>query len=188
MSKPPRAEPIPPPEHGFRRMIAIAKVGEGGLVQKITVGPSDLPRIAAYLDLAAIEGLSAEITLTRWRARGVRVNGKIKADVVQTCVVTLDPVPAHIDAEFERRFLPVDVLPKNYAEQQEVFIDPEGEDPPEPVEREIDLGEVLIEELALTLDPYPRKAGVEFHADEAPEGKPRKNPFAVLAKLKPKQP
>ena len=187
MSKPPRAEPIPPPEHGFRRMIAIAKVGEGGLVQKITVGPNDLPRIAAYLDLAAIGTLSAEMTLTRWRARGIRVNGKVKADVVQTCVVTLDPVPERIEAEFERRFLPVESLPKSYAEQQEVLVDLEGEDPPEPVEREIDLGEVLIEELALSLDPYPRKPGVEFRADEEPDGKPRKSPFAVLAKLKPKQ-
>jgi uncharacterized metal-binding protein YceD (DUF177 family) len=168
-------------------MIAIAKVGEGGLVQKIAAGPSDLPRIATYLDLAAIGALSAELTLTRWRARGVRVSGKLKADVTQACVVTLDPLPAHVEAEFERRFLPVEALPKSYAEQQDVFVDPEGEDPPEPVEREIDLGEILVEELALSIDPYPRKPGVEFQADEEPAGEPRKNPFAALAKLKPKK-
>ena len=187
MSKPPRLESIPPPEHGFRRMIAIAKVGEGGLVQKIAAGPNDLPRIAAYLDLVAIGALSAELTLTRWRARGVRVSGKLKADVTQTCVVTLDPLPAHVETEFERRFLPVEALPENYTERQEVFVEPEGEDPPEPVEREIDLGELLVEELALGLDPYPRKLGVEFRAGDAPAAEPRKNPFAALAKLKPKQ-
>ncbi len=183
----PRAEPIPPPEHGFRRMIAIAKVGEGGLVQKITAGPNDLPRIATYLDLTAIGALSAEMTLTRWRARGVRVSGKLKADVIQTCVVTLDPLPAQIQAEFERRFLPVEAIPMGHTAQHEVFVDPEGEDPPEPVDRDIDLGEVLVEELALSLDPYPRKPDAEFKAGYAPAGEPQKHPFAALAKLKPKK-
>jgi uncharacterized metal-binding protein YceD (DUF177 family) len=187
MSKP-RPEAPPPAEHGFRRLIAVSKVGEGGLVQKIAAAAGDLARIASYLDLADVRALSAELTLTRWRAKGIRMRGKLKADVTQTCVVTLDPLPAHIDAEFERRFLPVESSPKEHADTHDVFVDLEGEDPPEPLDRELDLGEILVEELALALDPYPRKPDVEFRPEPGSDIAPPKSPFAVLSKLKPKAP
>ena len=184
VSKPPSEAP-PAAEHGLRRMVTVAKVNEGGLVQKITAKPEELQDIARHLDLAGIDVLSADITLTRWRAKGIRVKGKLKAEVTQSCVVTLDPVAAHIEAEFERRFLPSE-FDSTHDGPREVFVDPEGEDPPEPLGREIDLGEILVEELALNLDPYPRKPGVAFEAQAEPVVNVKPNPFAALAKLKPK--
>jgi uncharacterized metal-binding protein YceD (DUF177 family) len=167
-------------------MVTVAKVNEGGLVQKIAAKSEEMHGIAGYLDLVDVGTLSADITLTRWRSKGIRVKGKLKADVTQSCVVTLDPVPAHIEAEFERRFLPAEFDSAN-DEPREVFVDPEGEDPPEPLGREIDLGEILVEELALSLEPYPRKPGVAFEAQpEAAVADLKPNPFAALAKLKPK--
>lgn len=176
----PRTEP---PPHGFRRMVAVAKVSESGLTQTIEAKPAEFEKIAAYLDLVAVASLKADILLSRWRSKGVRVTGKMTADVTQSCVVTLDPVEAKVEAEFERRFLPDDVLAHEQGAEHEVFVDPEGEDPPEPLGREIDLGEILVEELSLNLDPYPRKPGVEFQEDAA-AATPRENPFAKLAKLK----
>ena len=44
------------------------------------------------------------------------------------------------------------------------------------------LGEILVEELSLGLDPYPRKAGVEFAAEQDTVAK-ADHPFAVLSKL-----
>jgi hypothetical protein len=99
--------------------------------------------------------------------------------------VTLDPVDAHVEAAFERRFLPLEKLQAEAEDDGEIFVDPAAEDPPEPLGHEIDVGEILIEELALNLDPYPRKPGVAFQAEA--HGEPRENPFAVLAKLKPKK-
>ena len=179
-----RPETGPAPEHGFRHMVSAARVGEAGLVQTISAAAKDIPQIASYLGLADIKALSADMTLTHWRAKGIRVRGRLKADVIQTCVVTLEPLPAHIEAEFERRFQPTESFAAKREDQQEVIVDLEGEDPPEPLDREIDLGEILIEELALNLDPYPRKPDVEFRPDDAPASEPRKNPFAALAKLK----
>ena len=55
------------------------------------------------------------------------------------------------------------------------------EEPPEPiVDGTIDLGGVTLEFLALALDPYPRKPGVEF-TEPAPET-PAGVPFAVAAR------
>jgi uncharacterized metal-binding protein YceD (DUF177 family) len=171
------------PHHGFRRLITVAKIGDAGLAQTIEAKPPECDKIARYLDLLAVQSLTAEVALSHWRGKGVRVTGVLKADVTQACVVTLDPVVAQVEAEFERRYLPEEKLAREKAGAHEVFVDPEGEDPAEPLGREIDLGEILIEELSLNLEPYPRKAGVAFHADGAP---PRENPFAALAKLKPK--
>jgi uncharacterized metal-binding protein YceD (DUF177 family) len=175
------AEPIA--AHGFRRLVSASKVGEAGLDQTVEAKPSEFEKIAAYLDLVAVRALTAEISLSRWRDRGVRVTGSLKADVTQSCVVTLDAVEAHVEAEFDRRFLPEETLAAD-RDAKEILVDPEGDDPAEPLTREIDLGEILIEELSLNLDPYPRKPGVEFQDDDASTR--RENPFAVLAKLKPK--
>jgi uncharacterized metal-binding protein YceD (DUF177 family) len=171
--------------HGFKRMVAAAKIGDGGLVHAVKAQPAEFADIAAYLELAGVKSLTGEIALERWRGKGVRLSGKLTADVVQTCVVTLDPVEAHVEAAFERRFLQPEKLLKEAEDESDVFVDPTGEDPPEPLSHEIDLGEILIEELALNLDPYPRKPGVAFQGDATSE--PRENPFAVLAKLKPKK-
>ncbi|MCE9521459.1 MAG: DUF177 domain-containing protein [Alphaproteobacteria bacterium] len=174
------------PEHGFRRMIAVSKINEGGLVKTISATPAEIPSIAAYLDIAGIDALSADMTVTRWRSKGIRVQGKLKADVIQNCIVTLEPISAHIETEFERRFQPLDPRAATHDTQHEVIVDPEGEDPAEPLDREIDLGEILIEELSLSLDLYPRKPDARFEADQGDEqaGKSRKSPFATLAKLK----
>ena len=89
--------------------------------------------------------------------------------------LALQPEPGVQDLQFD-------------LEARRLVVRHEGDSAPilarlEPLGREIDLGEILVEELSLNLDPYPRKEGVAFHADDAP---PRENPFAVLAKLKPK--
>ncbi len=48
----------------------------------------------------------------------------------------------------------------------------------------IDLAAPVLEELSLSLDPYPRKAGVEFAPPEEAPARSPDNPFAVLGKLK----
>jgi hypothetical protein len=98
-------------------------------------------------------------------------------------VVTLDPLEARVEGAFERRFLP----DLGETDEPDVFVEPEGEDPPESLGREIDLGEILVEELSLGLDPYPRKPGAELETAAEGQSAPReKSPFAALAKLKPK--
>ena len=66
--------------------------------------------------------------------------------------MTLEPVPAQVEAEFDRLFSRD--LPEEAS--GEVEIDPEAESPEPLVGHVLDLGEVLAEELSLALDPYPR--------------------------------
>ena len=84
----------------------------------------------------------------------------------------------------ERRFLPAHRI------EPEDDFDPEGEDPPEPLTDEIDVGEIAAEAAALAIDPYPRADGVEVEAlsagppGAAPLTDEAVNPFAGLAELK----
>jgi uncharacterized metal-binding protein YceD (DUF177 family) len=105
------------------------------------------------------------------------LTGRVKAALVQLCVVSLEPVTEHLDKPFILVVLPPEDQP--------------SEDPDGPDEIEVDatgyfdLGEALAEELSLSLNPYPRAAGAHLPAglEEAPEEAPR-NPFAKLAALR----
>jgi uncharacterized metal-binding protein YceD (DUF177 family) len=179
--------PAPPAAHGFRKLLAVRKVGDSGLVHAIAASPEECAGIADFLDILKVSDLRAAFRISRWRSRGIKLEGTLDARVEQACVVTLDPVDGAIHATFERRFLPADMIdPEGGTE--EVFVDPEGEDPPEPLTHELDLGEIVVEELALNLDPYPRKPGISFEDKSAEVLEPKANPFAKLARLKPKLP
>lgn len=119
----------------------------------------------------------------------VDVTGFIRATVVQTCVVSVEPFEATIDE-------PIDV---RYAPQREIeaviaqHVDDEGEegssgmaDAPEPiVDGVMDLGALLQEFLALGVEPYPRKPGVAFEEPAAEDETVK--PFAALAQLRAKK-
>jgi uncharacterized metal-binding protein YceD (DUF177 family) len=171
-----------PAAHGFVRSVPVSRISDAGITMDVAADASELPKIAAYLDLLSLQGLSAQVLFTRWHGKGVLVTGHFKADVTQACVVTLDPVEAHVEGDFERRFAPH----ASETETREVRVDPEGDDPAEALGREIDLGEILVEELSLGLDPYPRKAGVAFTEEQDTVAK-ADNPFGVLAKLQGKK-
>jgi Uncharacterized ACR, COG1399. len=111
----------------------------------------------------------------------------VRAEVEQACVVTLDPVPESIREVVDLRFLPEsEIEPVD----EEVEIDVDAEDPPEPiVGATVDLGVLTTEFIAVGLDPYPRKQGVEFEPfieDDGSEDE-AESPFARLSALKDKQ-
>jgi hypothetical protein len=93
---------------------------------------------------------------------------------------------SHIDEPFEQIFVPEGSKLARVisAENAELVLDPDGPDLPETFEGDtIDAGDVVAEFAALSIDPYPRKPGVEFatHLEGDPDDRGgRPNPFAVL--------
>jgi hypothetical protein len=66
----------------------------------------------------------------------------------------------------------------------DLVLDSDLEEGPEEIDSlHIDLAAPVLEEFALSLDPYPRRPGVEF-APKSPDSAPAENPFAVLKDLK----
>jgi len=106
-------------------------------------------------------------------------------NVVQACVVTLEPVISQIDQELDQIFVPegsrlARILTN---EAGEMILDPEGPDVPETFTGDtIDAGALVAEFAALAIDPYPRKSGAAFdgHVEDSGESDRKPSPFAAL--------
>lgn len=134
-------------------------------------------RLAARFDLQDIVSLRGELCLEQDDDDLFRLSGRLVADVVQTCVVSLEPIRAHVDESFGRSYSAA-----AKADATDEPIDAEGDDPPDPiVEGKIDVGEALAEELGLALDPYPRLPGASLKM--ATPGDTPRGPFDRLRDL-----
>lgn len=168
----------------FSRPVRIDEIAGEARRLDIEAGASEREALARRFGLQAITRLAARLTLARPKGgRHIRLTGEFDADVVQTCVVTLEPVASHIGEPIEIVFDPMSRTPTH-----EVVVDAADLDV-EPLTGDVlDLGEVVAEELALSLDPYPRAAGVTLETaglgPGAPGSEPGHRPFEILARFK----
>ena len=169
----------------FSRMYRLDTIGEGARAVAIAAEPGERAALAERFGLIALDRLEAEASLRR-AGTIVHVDGALRADAVQPCVATGDPVPAALDVPFTLRFVPEADL----ASADEIELSEEDCDAIPYVSGAIDLGEAVAETLSLALDPFPRSAhadaalraaGVVREEDHAPA-----SPFGALKGLFPK--
>ncbi len=171
----------------LRRVFALAELGDSGAVLEVSADADERAALARRFGVRAIDALCATLRLDLvGGGEVVRIRGDIAADVVQSCVVTLEPVAAHIEEGFQRSFALGGDAGAN------VEVTPGDDDDPEPFDGdEIDLGELVAEQLGVNLDPYPRRPGVLFSPENAFGGggtgdggsAPTESPFARLRDL-----
>ncbi len=122
--------------------------------------------LAAALDILGLSDVTASGSLVREGVNGqVAVSGRVMATAVQACVVTLDPVSQTIDEEFTvfYTFDPRDIV----VEETEKVVGLDEPDPPQLITGgRIDLAEVIQEQIALALEPYPRRDDLPEDAAE----------------------
>lgn len=123
---------------------------------EITPTADERAEIAATLDILSIRKLRFAGTLTPHGRHNWHLSADLGATVVQSCVVTLDPVTTRLDEEVTRTFLAD--LPEVEAGEIEM---PE-DDTVEALPETLDLAAVMTEALSLALPAYPRAAGVEL--------------------------
>jgi len=175
----------------FSRTVVADRIRDDEVTEIIEASPAERGALAERFELEAIDRLIATVRLKRVRGgQMIRVLGTLDADVVQTCVVTLEPVRNHVADQFEALFAPPHLVPD---ESSEIDVDLE-EDLPESLQNgRIDIGELTAQHLSLALDPYLRCPGIEFESQTEGEAPPeakvdpepvRENPFASLAKIK----
>ena len=167
-------------EHSWSVPVAVDDIPETGLRMEIEAPAPARAELAQRAGLRDLPQLSAVFDLTR-KGAGVHVRGQVRAQVGQTCVVTLEPVENAVEEAVDLEFAPgAEGEPGAKSARKRVAGD---DDAPEPLRGGVvDLGVLAAEFLILGIDPYPRKAGAEFAApkqDEAGE-----HPFAVLESLK----
>jgi uncharacterized metal-binding protein YceD (DUF177 family) len=166
---------------------AIEDIPETGLQADRAATPEERATVARALDVLSVLSLSAQFAITPRSAGYFRLTGNVKAQVEQSCVVTLEPLTNEIDERFSVDYWPENELP----EPSGGVIDVHDEPDLEPiVGNQIKVGRVVFDTLAGAIDLFPRKPGVTFESSELTPKDTQSQasgPFAVLAKMKNKR-
>jgi Large ribosomal RNA subunit accumulation protein YceD len=159
----------------FARPVAIDPWPAGGIDLTLQAGADECRGLAERFGLVALRQLSGRARLER-SAGGevIRLRGRLDAEVVQSCVVSLEDVPARVSETFECRFVQAGAVASGKLSWDEDIEPLSGP--------QLDLGEVFAQQLGLALDPYPHAPdayalvsaelgpNISFGRDELPDG------------------
>ncbi len=162
-------------ELAFSRVFDLDALGADGANVIVDANPEERRAIAHRLGLPALSRLRGEFRLTPI-ANGIDVRLHLDAVAERQCVASLEAMTEEIDETIAVRF-------ERTLTGDEAGDAIEDEVLREPLEGDtIDLGELLIQQLSLSLDPHPRKPGarslLEDYRDAAST-----SPFDVLKPL-----
>jgi uncharacterized metal-binding protein YceD (DUF177 family) len=139
----------------FSRRVPLDSIGSAPRSVEISATPDERAALAARFGLTALDRLDATATLAATAAAGVAVTGRMRADVVQSCVVSGESVAAQIDEPFALRF----VEPASSGtDTEEIELSDYDCDMIDIDSNAVDLGEAVAQTLGLALDPFPRSA------------------------------
>jgi hypothetical protein len=164
----------------FSRPMRVSGLGDKPVERSIEARPEECAALAGLFGLPALHALRGRFTLTHERGGVISGHLELFARLTQTCVVSLEDFDAELREAAELRFVPAATVKEGI----EIELDPETLDGPDEIfygGETIDLGAVLAEQLALVLDPYPKKPGATLSAGQDVE---EQNPFAALARLR----
>lgn len=156
------------------RLTLAERIPDAGSTVTIDADAAECIAIAARLLLPAVASLRCRWRLVRGQKGLVEAEGLLQAEVTQECGITLEPFAATVAEMFTIHFVMA-------GRESEDTLDPDEPDELVYDGVTLDLGEATVEQLALALDPYPRKPGAVL-ADEL-DG-PAENAFAALARLR----
>jgi len=160
--------------------VRLDEIPETGLHLDLEADAPTRAAVAAAAAVNEVPRLAASFDLARHGREGMHVVGTVFAQVLQTCVVTLDPVENEIEEGIDIVFAaPTALGPATH----EVNLGAEAVAPPETlIDGVADLGAVATEFLMLAIDPYPRKPGAVFEPPQNADA--GSHPFAALAALR----
>jgi uncharacterized metal-binding protein YceD (DUF177 family) len=159
------------------RPLLLQRIGPEGYRMRVEASAAECAALTRRMGIPAVHALACDFDLARPNG-GVAVvaEGDLTAVVTQICVVSLDDFEDTLHERFRVIFVPADTENEDPDPEEDDEIPFEGD--------VIDLGEAAAEQLALALDPYPRKPGAELPADLVEQ---EGSPFAALAALRDRQ-
>jgi len=166
----------------FSRLVEVSALGPEGQSITVTADESERVALAKRFGLAALERLEARVTAVP-KDGGAAVRIQFTADVIQSCVVTAEPVAVSFEECVDLVYLLENMEGSSVAGgRREVVVHIDDDDSYEPLNGDtIDVGAAVAEHLGLRIDPYPRKPGATHEAAGAGAGKGLKPLAAALA-------
>jgi uncharacterized metal-binding protein YceD (DUF177 family) len=161
-----------PPAPEMPRPYPITRIGNGARFV-VEARPDECGKLARRMNIDALHSLTCGFDLKRAPGDTIEAAGVLHARIRQVCVVSLEPFDSDIVEEFSVRFVPEG--------RESDDLDLESADEIGYAGGTLDLGEAASEQLALALDPFPRKPGAELPSSLASVDD---SPFAALLKLR----
>lgn len=175
-------------EQVLPRSVAVSTIPRNGYQTTLTLNDDEKADVCKFYNLLEVLKFEADITLTKRTTTKFIVEGRLKAKVHQPCVVSHAPVETIIDEDINLILLPEDEFDRFLERKDEdgsLIISIEDDIPDTYQGDKIQLGVLVLEHLALGLNPYPQAEGAVLE-EGADDGELRQNPFAGLASLKDK--
>lgn len=161
----------------------VHEIPRAGITQHREAAPDICEELARQLAIPGCNSLVADYRIQNAGKGHFELTGRIKATLMRTCVVSLEPIKETIDERLDCTFLPPDEIPDAQPEEEEALSVEELE----PILNDrIEVGRVIYEVLAASMDPYPRALDAKFEAQPptAEDEEPAEHPFAALSRLK----
>ena len=171
----------------LKLMADIPVLAKSGRILHLSPNPEQLKSTAKRIGVLEVDQFEADIQAKVKRSGVYLVYGTLKAGISQACVRTLTPVKSSIDEAFSVIFMA--------KKQFNQFLETEEEGALEDVElledQDIDLAEIAVQYLSLSINPYPVSDGVPDGKDlsdnvtfkSEDQHREESSPFAVLKKL-----
>lgn len=161
-----------------------AELGPNGVSETREATADELTELARSLDIPAFQQLRVSYEIKPSAKEHFALKGQISANLLQACIITLEPLATEIDETFAVELRPAELENEtgNTNGDLEILTLPDVEPI---VDEQIDVGALIYEIVSASLEPYPRKSGAEFDwNDPAQDDLAASGPFAALAKLK----
>lgn len=171
--------------------IGVERLSDEPMAVALTPDAAETKALARHLGVDALVDVALTGTAVREGKDGARVEAQVTARVRQSCVITLEPIETALDLPVTRHYRRGAEAAPEVAEGAAIEIQSgDDDDGPDPLGDEIGLAELLIETLALAIEPYPRAEGAALGAHIAgppgvePLTDEAARPFAKLAALR----
>ena len=164
------SEATAPPEFSFP--VNLGELPSAGKRFQLKAGEDECERIAQRLGVIAVRECEGEIHVRSTKSV-INVSGSLQALLMRECVSSLEEMDEAVADSFELQFFRSEQALEAIEDEEEAeFAEVHEGDT-------FDLGELLVQQLSLAMDPFPRKPGAtslaaEFGADKAV------SPFAGL--------
>ena len=162
----------------FSRLVDTRNLSEAP--QRIGANREECAALATRFELVSVARLEASVTYAQEGA-AILVTGRLRAEVVQSCAISGEPLAVQIDEPLSLRFVTARPAPA----VEEIELAGEELDEIEYEGSAFDLGEAVAQSLALAIDPYATGPEAERVRAAGLFGDEVAGPFAVLAGLKP---
>lgn len=164
------------------------EIGAETIAVSIVATDKQRKELAERFGIIDIESLKSHVEISYSNShKAYVVRGHVSSDVVQPCVVSLDPVHEKVDCDFE--VLVVSEEQANTWDRDEKYLDETFPDYDTMMDDTVAVGEIVAQTVSIHLNPFPRGEGVVLRSDKdflsVNEGEiKRDNPFAKLTDLK----